>query len=161
MSLRPDVVASSKIKARGRTYFLDLESHRGFGLCLVINESKRILGGKFERHRVIVDSDYIVEFFASLGQLLNERGLLRSNEISRTAASPKSGLNANQLPLKREPFEEVRRDYPNAYKMWTPEDDANLKDAFRFCKDLAALAYKFQRKPGAIQSRLRKLALTH
>jgi hypothetical protein len=159
MSVRPDLIASYRLKARDRTYFIDLERHKGLGVCLVINESKRISEDNFERHRIIIDSDYIVEFFVSLGRLLEAKSLLKNDETLKEDASTRKNLGASHGAFRGKAFEEIRLDYPKAYKPWTPDDDADLKDAFHSCKEIAVLADTFQRKPGAIRARLQKLGL--
>jgi hypothetical protein len=55
---------------------------------------------------------------------------------------------------------EIRKEYRNAYAKWTEEDDEKLRSEFKMGKDLVSLAGMFERKPGAIRSRLRKLGLT-
>lgn len=61
--------------------------------------------------------------------------------------------------IKKYTFEEVRRDYPNAYAKWTEEDDELLKDEFLEGKSTEELARIFERKPNAIRYRLKKLGL--
>jgi|GEM_PF-290556 len=58
---------------------------------------------------------------------------------------------------KAEPFTEIRQKYPNAYERWTKEDDELLVNMFRQGESIAELANHFQRKKGAIRSRLKKL----
>lgn len=58
---------------------------------------------------------------------------------------------------KAEPFAEIRQKYPNAYESWTKEDDESLVNMFQQGKSIAELANHFQRKKGAIRSRLKKL----
>ncbi len=57
---------------------------------------------------------------------------------------------------KAEPFTEIRQKYPNAYERWTKEDDELLVNMFRQGESIAELANHFQRKKGAIRSRLKK-----
>jgi hypoxanthine phosphoribosyltransferase len=58
---------------------------------------------------------------------------------------------------KAEPFSEIRQKCPKAYERWTKEDDELLVNMFRQGKSIAELANHFQRKKGAIRSRLKKL----
>ncbi|MEA2074654.1 MAG: RecQ family ATP-dependent DNA helicase [Euryarchaeota archaeon] len=58
---------------------------------------------------------------------------------------------------KAEPFTEIRQKYPNAYERWTKEDDELLVNMFHQGESIAELANHFQRKKGAIRSRLKKL----
>jgi len=56
-------------------------------------------------------------------------------------------------------FNELRILYPKAYAKWSPEDDEKLKNLFQSGKTTEELALIFQRKIGAIDSRLLKLGL--
>lgn len=53
--------------------------------------------------------------------------------------------------------EEIRRKYPKAYTEWTKEEDSLLITEHTQGKTIDELAKDFQRKPGAIRSRLQKL----
>ncbi len=56
-------------------------------------------------------------------------------------------------------FDEIHVNYPNAYAKWNPEDDKKLQDLYHSGKNNEELATIFQRKAGAIESRLVKLGL--
>jgi hypothetical protein len=56
-------------------------------------------------------------------------------------------------------LQEIRASYAKAYQPWTPKDDAKLEARFRAKVRIRLLAKEFQRRPGAIRSRLRKLGL--
>lgn len=56
-------------------------------------------------------------------------------------------------------FNEIHADYPNAYAKWSTEDDEKLKELFKSGKTTEELAHVFQRKIGAVESRLVKLGL--
>ncbi|MFF3113595.1 hypothetical protein ACFVSN_30930 [Kitasatospora sp. NPDC057904] len=60
-------------------------------------------------------------------------------------------------PEKAYTVEEVQRQYPNAYKRWTSEEDDALKARCAEGASLAELAEEFGRNKGAIASRLLKL----
>ena len=55
---------------------------------------------------------------------------------------------------------EIKQVHAKAYQPWTPEDDAQLTNAYRAGATVQALAEQFQRQPSAIRSRLAKLNLT-
>lgn len=55
--------------------------------------------------------------------------------------------------------EACRIDYPNAYMPWTQEDDDKLEQLFCEGKTTKELSEIFQRKQGAIRSRVKKLEL--
>ena len=52
-----------------------------------------------------------------------------------------------------------RQDFPNAYTPWTENDDAELLSPWGEGATVDELAEHFQRKPGAIHSRIKKLGL--
>lgn len=52
-----------------------------------------------------------------------------------------------------------RQEYPNAYAPWSEEDDLALTQMWYEGATIKELATHFQRKPGAIRSRIKKLEL--
>ncbi|MCK4313092.1 MAG: HRDC domain-containing protein, partial [Candidatus Cloacimonetes bacterium] len=56
-------------------------------------------------------------------------------------------------------FEKIREELPKAYEKWTELDDKLLDISFQMDEDINELAKLFQRKPGAIRSRLKKNGL--
>ena len=56
-------------------------------------------------------------------------------------------------------LEEIREEFPKAYEKWTEFDDELLKESYLIDKNISELARLFQRKPGAIRSRLKKIGL--
>ena len=56
-------------------------------------------------------------------------------------------------------MDEIRKTEPKAYQKWTQEDDEKLVETFTTGKKIPYLAILFERKPGAIRSRLKKLGL--
>lgn len=54
---------------------------------------------------------------------------------------------------------ELRKLYPNAYKPWSEEDDKLLAEMHKEGKTVKYLSTFFQRNPGGIRSRLRKLGV--
>jgi len=64
-----------------------------------------------------------------------------------------------EIPQKSYSVDAIRKDHPNAYVKWSPEDDKKLKNGFLSGKDATSLAEVFKRKIGAIRSRLKKIGL--
>lgn len=56
----------------------------------------------------------------------------------------------------RERVEKMRQTHPNAFRPWTPEHDAELKQDFQNGIDVATLSQKFGRHEGSIIARLKK-----
>lgn len=56
--------------------------------------------------------------------------------------------------------ETVRRTHRNAYRPWSQEEEAALRDRFAAGEQIADIAEALGRKPGAIRSRLARLGLT-
>lgn len=63
-------------------------------------------------------------------------------------------------PPKKYSVAQIRNKHLKAYAKWTKEADEQLKKQYRAGKSINALAEIFQRKPGAIRSRLHKLELS-
>ncbi len=56
-------------------------------------------------------------------------------------------------------LEEIRKEFPKAYEKWTEIDDKLLEESYLIDTNISGLAKHFQRKPGAIRSRLKKIGL--
>jgi hypothetical protein len=136
-----------------------MESHGGIGLCLVINESRRLAENKFERHRIIVDQDHLNAFVLSLGKVLQKAGRPDRFGAGGTDKVVVENLTRQEGEMPGRSFAAIRKSYPRAYMPWSSTDDEQLKDAYKRCKEPRILADTFGRNPGAIQSRLRKLGL--
>jgi F-box protein, helicase, 18 len=65
--------------------------------------------------------------------------------------------NSSKPPAK--PYTEIRRQYKEAYKLWTKELDNELLQLYRQDRSIAEIARYLDRQPGAIQSRLRRLGV--
>lgn len=53
----------------------------------------------------------------------------------------------------------IKERHPRAYEPWSPEEDASLERLYRSGVPTTEIASRLQRRPTAIGSRLRKLAL--
>ena len=58
---------------------------------------------------------------------------------------------------KKSGLKNIREQFPNAYKLWTREDDRELCQLHQNGFGVAKLAERFGRQPSAIESRLQKL----
>jgi hypothetical protein len=80
-----------------------------------------------------------------------------SQVCTNQTVTPKSSADLQEVRPKR--FAELRLQYPKAYISWTAEEDELLRKRFGEGQTIRRLSEQFQRKPGAIRSRLRKLGL--
>jgi len=69
------------------------------------------------------------------------------------------GLEVTDSNQKISHINKSRIKFPNAYKPWSPEDDRKLTTLFTNGEDIITLSKTFERKPGAIRSRLSKFNL--
>jgi hypothetical protein len=113
----------------------------------------------FPRKNVLVPHAQLTEFLQDLENVLCEAGLLEQPQ-EKSQDEPKCASHET-FPVKSrgKSFDEMRVNFAKAYMPWTAEDDAKLKDAFLAGKEIKILASTFERKPGAIRSRLMKLGL--
>jgi hypothetical protein len=130
---------SCRVPAGSRTYFFDVkESHDGHCKYLTISES-RITDTGFQRDRVMVFEEYFKEFYDGFKAAMDFVGL-------------KSQRKAPSL-------DEIRKTHPRAYEPWRSEEEGALRAKFQSGLKIKQLADIFERQPGAIRSRLRKLGL--
>lgn len=135
MSDHNQTLYSDKIQAGSRTYFLDVKQGKDGVKYLTITET-RSSDGELERNRVMVFEEHFETFFAQLIKITEFLGLDHTDRL-----------------------DEIRQTHPNAYKKWTPEEDAHLKQSYAQGLSIDVLATTFQRQPSAIRSRLIKLGL--
>jgi len=94
-----------------------------------------------------------------VGLAQTEALLAVATAIDRLAAALSRPGTAAPSPVHPQTYqvEEIRRQYPNAYRPWTAETDTELLTAHRAGHDVATLADTFGRQPSAIRSRLNHL----
>jgi hypothetical protein len=107
---------------------------------------------------IVTERDGIITINARL-----PNGFLRITYKNVVLSQPlfESFINEKNAPdngdeNKTYTVEDVRKKYPNAYAVWTVEDDERLLNEYEKGVSIAELAKVFQRKPGAIISRLIK-----
>lgn len=87
---------------------------------------------------------------------------LRGVEVCSFPASVLSGVEltvGSDSVSRAYSVDEVRKQYPNAYQRWTPEDDQLLLQLHASGSGVDELAGRFGRQPSAIRSRLAKLGV--
>lgn len=62
-------------------------------------------------------------------------------------------------PTKAYNVVDIRKRYPNAYRLWSTESDDLLRHHFKKGRSIKELAQLFGRQPGGIKGRLKKLEL--
>ena len=98
-----------------------------------------------------------------------------SEEIDGTLRITRKGINYlyNNLPIRlerkqikdisksnyHERLGKIKEKYPNAYEHWTSEADEKIKKLYHQGKSNSELSKIFERRSGAIRSRLKKLGL--
>jgi len=126
-----------------RSYFFDIKKSGLKDFYLTINESKRTADG-YESHRILVSEEDFEEFKDTLIRCLN-------------------GYRKLKYPQRDEnehfPFAKIREKYPKAYMSWTADEDNNLEILYCEGKSVGELALMFERKKGAIESRIKHLGL--
>lgn len=130
---------SEKISTGRRTYFFDVKESIDNVWYLVISESRPGRGDLFIHSRIMVFEEHIQEFLDGLNKAI---GFIEQHN------KPKSYR-----------IEQVRKKYTRAYGKWTDDEDARLKNEYSKGKTISELVNIFQRKPGAIHSRLKKLGI--
>lgn len=134
---------TQKLTRGKRSYFFDIKQTEQKDFYIKITESKPSNNG-FEHHRVMVFEEDIDDFMVSFTQCLANYHKLKEVQLIET--KPKT-------------FSEIRGNHPNAYMPWTTEDDEKLEGLYCVKKTVKQLALIFDRKEGAIESRIKKLGL--
>ncbi|GBL11228.1 Holliday junction resolvase-like protein [Microcystis aeruginosa] len=86
-------------------------------------------------------------------------------EVVRPETSKQEGARAydksseEALPKKSYSIKDIRKTHPRAYEPWTKAEDERLRQRYKQGIVINDLAREFQRKPGGIRSRLKKLGL--
>jgi hypothetical protein len=101
---------------------------------------------RVERGRIVVAADHLAEFCQALDIAV------------RRLPPPQGGQYRSVGTAKAYNVDQVRKRYPLAYMAWTSQDDEQLRQRAAQGADIDTLATKFSRQPGAIRSRLARLA---
>jgi hypothetical protein len=131
---------SIRANAGSRTYFFDVKQSQDGTRHLVVSESRQNEAGRYDHHRVMVFEEHLEEFQRAMTEAIDNLQKLRE-------------------PTKAYSVDEIRKDHPMAYAKWTPEDDRRLWALHRSGCSVKELSAEFNRKSGAIESRLRHLGM--
>lgn len=82
-------------------------------------------------------------------------------EHSRPSLSEARREEQDSTSRKKKSYsvEEIRKTYARAYQPWTSDEEDRLKESYQMGMTIDNLATSFQRKPGGIRSRLKKMGL--
>jgi|SRR5690554_1780569 len=137
-------IYSERLVRGNRTYFFDIKQTEKEDLFLKISEQKQI-GGYIERYRVMVFEEDFEDFEKAIHQLISKAKKLKNIE--------------NEHTEKAYSIERIREKHKQAYMPWTEEDDERLELLYCEGKSVKELSSMFERKEGAIRSRIKKLEL--
>lgn len=79
--------------------------------------------------------------------------------LPKKASDPQMFIPKKMTTEKDCGFTEIRKNYPRAYEKWSKKEDEELVELRKLGKPIREMAVYFQRKSGAITSRLRKIEL--
>ena len=106
-------------------------------------------------------SDRAQQIFAAMST--SELGKLQENFVhacgGHVPTKVELKVRAKEKTKKAVALADIREKFPNAYRPWTPDEDADLIDRFNSDEKQSYIAQKLGRKPGAIHMRLVKLGL--
>ena|ERR1035437_8829894 len=134
---------TQKLTRGKRSYFFDIKQTEQKDFYIKITESKPSNNG-FEHYRVMVFEEDIEDFMVSFTQCLASYHKLKEAQLVEKTPSG---------------YAEIRKNYTKAYMPWTNEDDEKLEGLYCEGKTVKELALIFERKEGAIESRIEKLSL--
>lgn len=103
--------------------------------------------------------DYTAERAAQQEETLDE--LLDAIKTRRLKNGTPGEIEVSADTSYQQRIDKIRQQYLRAYEKWTEEEDAQLRQKYNEGSGVKELAILLQRQPGAIESRLRKLGLTH
>jgi len=133
---------TDKITKGNRTYFFDVKKSENGSLYLSVSESKCTDDG-FEKYKILIFEEDIKDF----------------KKLFNRAVKKLEKLTDPENEKKSYTLDDVREQHPKAYRPWSAEDDEKLEALFCEGKTVKELANIFERKAGAITSRIKKLEL--
>lgn len=129
---------SVKIPAGKRLYFVNVNSTKDEIKYLSLTEIINIGMKNQKTQHINIYEEYIKEFKEAIDFVLFNTDILKSNKI----------ITENKFSH-----------YEKTYKKWEDDEEIKLKGSYLQGKSIKELSQIFQRRPGAIRSRLRKLGL--
>ena len=93
------------------------------------------------------------------GKYIGDDNLTNTLTIKLEEKHNSEEINSEERKFKAYDLDQIRQQYPKAYEKWTEEENIFLKNEFNNGKTIDELSKIFQRKPGAITARLKKIGL--
>lgn len=103
---------SERVPAGSRTYFFDVKESQDGDKYLVISDSRNTDSG-YEYYRVMVFEEFFEDFQAGYAKAMAFLDLPEASSNSKTYSVDK-----------------IRKQYPRAYKKWSPGEDEALEMKF-------------------------------
>lgn len=134
---------------------------------IVAQHQQVVEGGHvYEVAIAVADQGVAVEFVccdedgrpvSQLTGKLSVEDLTVASDLLSQALTAFAGLLARRPGARAHTVEQKRREHPNAYKPWLPEDEQRLRQLFEDGVPIPQLCGEFGRNRGAILARLTKL----
>lgn len=137
-------IYTERLKKGNRTYYFDIKESENGAYYIKVSESKQI-GNEIEKYRILVFEEDIEDFEKSISRLITQLKKFKS---------PETEFNEKTYNV-----EEIRTKHKRAYLPWSVEDDEKLELLYCEGQTVKQLSQIFERKEGAIRSRIKKLEL--
>ena len=132
---------SENFRIGKRSFYFDLNQSTNKQQYLTITQLRKNQREEFERQQILLNEREIRAFASAFVQCL----MLFDQQTKQKTAAPS--------------MEELRLQYPNAYRPWSKEDDLALEIYVGEELNLKELSSFFQRKESAIRARIKSLGL--
>lgn len=154
-----------QLPAGNRAYFFDVKGSGEGNRYLLIGETRQTRDG-YDEQRILVHEENLTAFFQAFEHMVSvletedeyieQESQTDQDEDDHTESKAQEDQSEDD---KAYDLQEIRRDYPRAYMKWSQEEDDQLEALYASGETVKNLAVHFERKPGAIRSRLKKLGL--
>lgn len=146
---------NSRLDTPGRTFFFDVKKPAGQPRQLVITQSRKTDNVRV-RERLFVYEEDIASFVSEFMKAVEAMSTSEPRENNPRKVIPHRPPSSSALQEDR--FADIRAGSPRAYEPWTAEEEETLILLAASGSTTSELAKRLQRQPGAIRSRLRRLA---
>lgn len=140
---------------KDRSYSFNINQNPNKNLSLKITEQVQTAFGVEQREINVIAAD-LADFIDKLiDSFVACKALLKQQQPTQVTAF----VAPARVPVKSYSVDEKRQVHQQAYAPWTPADDDRLKELVANKKSVSAITVLLQRNEGAINSRIKKLAL--